>query len=293
LDLISIEGVGAGWVVAIQGEQAADVGALSALQQLPAACVVRRMLSQHVLGRLRDHQAAVAPGARWSPAAFAGPADRVYCPAEVAAGLRALAARRGYEVAAYVSSALREGLHGIGLASAPLPDPLHAATRQASNPYADDNDAVTAWLPERVHAALGELTGLLGMSRSDGLRNCIFAGIYGRLAYERAVLAGAWSSSRRRDDAMFSQAPSEDPASDAVRASRPKVAPRVELIGQLGKSTVAFRAPLPALLKRHLDHVATQRGMPTSELLRRLLAAYLLGRAEANTLPLILDASGP
>jgi len=207
--------------------------------------------------------------------------------AEVFSRLELLASERQCDLRRYVISVLQESVFGSGrpgdqqVASVPARPDEH-------NHYAYDDATVTTWLPAEVNTAVYALSDSLSISGSDVVRNTIFLALHGRLGYEQAVAVGKWASSRRYEELMFSRYESEECEPQGEAPST-----RAALIKQIGKTEVAFRAPVPALLKHQLGALALKRGMRTSALLRRYLAAYLLGRQSGDPLPVTLIALKP
>lgn len=241
------------------------IAAVARLQRRQPEAIVAEILDAAVSGRLQAQRLVASPAGRTSATA-AG----VLVHGRLMEGLQKLAGAAGQPAGTYGAAVLADWLQGASAARLNL---------DCGQLFASDDARIKAWLPHQVRQALSDLADLLGMSDSDVVRSSVFAHLYGRLAYEQAVRAGAWRPSRRNDDIDFSDEPGDG------RGSKPK-APRTALIEQIGKSETQFTVFMPTALRVQLWATAERAGMRASEYLRRHLATYLLGRLAVDALPL-------
>lgn len=243
----------------------AGIATVARLQQRQPEAVIVEILDVAISGRLRAQRQPAQPAAGTTAAtAWA------LVPARLMEGLQRVAEASGQAAGPYGAALVSECLHGVSTV------PLSVSGGYF---FASDDARVKTWLPDQVHEALVELADALDGSASDVVRSSVFAHLYGRLAYEQAVVAGTWRPSRRYEDMNFSESP------NASSARAPK-APRTALIEQIGKSEIQLTVFMPVALRAQLWATAERAGLRVSEYLRRHLATYLLGRQVANALPL-------
>ena len=250
--------------IALDGLCASDLNALATLQRQQGKVVIAEILDLTLNGRLHSEKYPSKPRADSSL-----DADATVVQPRLLDGLQRAAAAAGQNPGAYGAAIVAQFVHGM--------------SRTIINPscgglFASDDAKVQIWMPEQVRTALQAFADLLGISASDVVRSSVFAHLYGRLAYERAVRAAIWKPARRHPEVQFSEQRSRSPDEESK-------APRTVLIAQIGKSNRQFTAMMPSALKAELAAAAERRGMRSSEYLRRHLATYLLGRSAVDALP--------
>ncbi len=159
----------------------------------------------------------------------------------------------------------------------PLPDDLSS--------FANNNDCIKLWLPEKLVEGLDTLSSAHEMSRPDVLRWVLFEHVYGRPALEKLK---EWKRKKDREEAERREAerrrfeaetPSVVKFSEVRYSPQRTVSERTYTAQLLGKSVEDFKLWLPAPLKADLESLAKSEELALSDYIRKTLVRILLGES--------------
>jgi len=162
----------------------------------------------------------------------------------------------------------RPGRHELNEAE---DEPTYSIT-QTDRDYSDlleyGDVAIKFWLPELMDTILSECCSFFYTSRSDLIRQTLFAYLYGR--YDLLGLL------ERKDHhyelsrpVMFSRGPA--PETESVAEPEP------DLMHDLGKNTEDLKVWIPLKMKEDIQGLADKASVSLSEMIREIIISTLIG----------------
>jgi predicted transcriptional regulator len=151
----------------------------------------------------------------------------------------------------------------------------------------DDSEHLKVWVSEEVNHAADLLADQYNNSKVVIVRNALVIHVFGRLAFDQAVMHGYLKTPRGyaaevvNPKALYVAEREAHERGQQTDMARLDPAAHRELLAASLPATVGLRIAVPAKLKDDLQRLAAGAGKELSAYCREVLTAYFLGAARA------------